>query len=1144
MTPLLAGDPAQLGEYWLAGRIGAGGQGVVYDAYDEAGRRVAVKVIRPEFLEHAGARADFVKEVTAARQVAPFCTARIIDARLDGPRPYIVSEHIEGASLHRAVRDDGPFDPDRLHRLAAGVATALAAIHDAGVVHRDLKPANVLLGPDGPRVIDFGLARTGEMTHTTEGAFAAGTPPYMAPERLIGQRGGPAVDVWAWGAVILYAATGRPPFSGDHALMRYQVTTHRPDFTVLGEPLRHLVAAAMALDPAARPSPHALLLGLVGGRDELTVLLKIGSSAARDVRPSPATPSLAALAEDVYGGLSPEDQALVPPTLLRMVISDESAETALRPAATRDLVDAARDPAGAERVVGAFTDAGLLVRDGESITLAGAALVRAWPRLQEWIEADRAALPLHDALNRAATRWRSHGRDPGDLYRGTALAETVRWAAKGHGRLRPNRVEQAFLDASAERTKSLARRRRRVRGTIAALVAVLLAAVGVVVAQNLLGTRQQAVAAARQTAARAGRLRAQDPLAALLLAVAAWRIAPVSEARAAMHASLAQRERAAFRPAPVSGGARFDLSDDGARLAVVDGGRFALHDVDTGRPVRAFGGVGGPVNAIALSADGRRLAVAGDRSITVWDAERGVRVAELPQGARTVAFGPRRLLLVSTTLQGRAQVWDLTGRRPLDLPEAADVAVSADDALLAANLPGGGYELRDWQGARARLPGQVLAFHPAGRELAVRTGDTVRFWDLDAERWRGAELKAPGTRLARYSQDGRFLATYDGTGLRLWSRTGARLLTHPVGELVGGLRLGVGAGTLGYSLPDGRVVTLDVSDVTRPRTLAAGVDAGLIDPARRTVIVRRPAVELWHMADPERLATLPASLASPTALALSPGGSLLAVGTADPARVTLWDLVKDRRVRAFAIKGADEVGGLAFGPDGTTLAVAPFVRTVTPPARNWRDVQLWNAGDGTRIRTLRAAGGYGMAFRPDGRELAVNGVDGTLTELATPEVVIRPFGESADGVHAIAFSPDSRMMATGALAAGVRLWSAADHRPLGDLKLTGFGAVDLLAFAPDGRTLAVGGSNRVQLWDVAERVPLGPPSVYPAGEVVALAFDADGRELRSLRTDGTLGDHPAAAASVAATLCARAGRSLTPAEWARHIPGAPYRRIC
>ncbi|MEV1179415.1 WD40 repeat domain-containing protein, partial [Nonomuraea sp. NPDC049784] len=477
-----------------------------------------------------------------------------------------------------------------------------------------------------------------------------------------------------------------------------------------------------------------------------------------------------------------------------------------------------------------------------------------------------------------------------------------------------------------------------------------------------------------------------------------------TEARAAMHASLAQRERSAFHPAPVSGSARFDLSDDGTRLAVVDGGRFTLWDVDSGRPGRAFDGVGVPVNAIALSADGRRLAVAGDRSISVWDTERGVRVAELGGQARRLVFSPRRLLLAATTPEGRARVWDLTSQRPLDIGDAREVTFSADDALMAALLPGGRYELRDWQGVLARLPGEAVAFNPARRELAVREGGEVRFWDLDGRRWRGPALKGVEARELRFSQDGRFLAAYDGASIGLWSAggpspslgadvgpgpagvpspalpadagpgpIGVRLLSYPVGELVQGLRLS--RGTLGFGLLDGTVVILDIADLTGPRTLAAGVESGLIDPARRTVIMGRPKAEVWHLAALERLAALPVS---PTAMALSPDGTLLAVGSADPARVTLWDPATGRKERTIPVKGATEVGGLAFSPDGTTLAVAPFQDTVTPPASNWRDVQLWDVRRGVRTRTLNVPGGSGMVFRPDGRELAVNGVDGAL----------------------------------------------------------------------------------------------------------------------------------------------------------------------
>ncbi|RKS08450.1 protein kinase-like protein [Nocardiopsis sp. Huas11] len=186
-TPLVADeDPLRIGDYWLAGRLGEGGQAVVYEAYDSAGRRVALKALRGGGAFGRPLR----REVEAAHRVAPFCTAPVLAADLMGDRPHIVSEFVNGPSLHEAIMEHGPLGPEPLHRLAVGIITAVAAIHQAGVVHRDLKPGNVLLGPDGPRVIDFGIARiltdSGTVSHGQ-----VGTLRYMAPEQVEGERAGP-----------------------------------------------------------------------------------------------------------------------------------------------------------------------------------------------------------------------------------------------------------------------------------------------------------------------------------------------------------------------------------------------------------------------------------------------------------------------------------------------------------------------------------------------------------------------------------------------------------------------------------------------------------------------------------------------------------------------------------------------------------------------------------------------------------------------------------------------------------------------------------------------------------------------------------------------------------------------------------------
>ncbi|ACZ00252.1 MULTISPECIES: serine/threonine-protein kinase [Thermomonospora] len=254
-------DPRQIGRYRLVGRLGQGGQGVVYLAEAPDGTQVAVKVLH----QHADARARerFHKEVATARRVAPFCTARILDVGEDGGAPFVVTEYIDGPSLRDLVQRDGPRSGPELYRLAVGTATALAAIHQAGVVHRDFKPGNVLLGPDGPRVIDFGIARSLDLTATATGSVV-GTPAYMAPEQFSGRDVGPAADVFAWGATIAYAANGRPPHGQDSVpAVLARLSRGECDLGRLDGPLYRLVRDCLHRDPARRPTSSQVLMRLL-----------------------------------------------------------------------------------------------------------------------------------------------------------------------------------------------------------------------------------------------------------------------------------------------------------------------------------------------------------------------------------------------------------------------------------------------------------------------------------------------------------------------------------------------------------------------------------------------------------------------------------------------------------------------------------------------------------------------------------------------------------------------------------------------------------------------------------------------------------------------------------------------------------------
>ncbi|MFG1706168.1 protein kinase [Nonomuraea sp. M3C6] len=269
-TPLKPEDPPAIGPYELISRLGSGGMGVVYLAKAADGQRVALKAIRRDFTADPVYRARFHEEVSNARKVASFCTARVLDHGEDGGVLYLVTEYIDGISLEDHLIEHGALSPSVLHAAAVGVAAALTAIHAAGLVHRDLKPANVMLTLAGPRVIDFGLARSSHVDsrHTNAG-MVMGTPGWIAPEQVFEGRTTPAGDVFAWGSLIAYAGLGGHPFGeGDAYVMAARARTAPPDLRGLPAPLDRLVAAAIHPDPARRPAARQLLLELVEAADE------------------------------------------------------------------------------------------------------------------------------------------------------------------------------------------------------------------------------------------------------------------------------------------------------------------------------------------------------------------------------------------------------------------------------------------------------------------------------------------------------------------------------------------------------------------------------------------------------------------------------------------------------------------------------------------------------------------------------------------------------------------------------------------------------------------------------------------------------------------------------------------------------------
>ena len=261
-------DPSSFGEYSVTGRLGKGGQGVVYLAEDTNGEQYAVKVLNDQWSQDTDLRKRFEKEVRAAQRVASFCTAAIIDAQLDGDPPYVVSEFVPGKDLQESVAKGRTIRGAALQRLAVSTATALVAIHKAGIVHRDFKPGNVLLGPDGPRVIDFGIARVDDGTATMTNSIV-GTPSYMAPEQIEGRGITDKCDIFAWGCVIAFASTGRAPFGSDTVpAVVHRVVSAPPDLEGIDEALRPIVENCLDKDATKRPNAQRLLMRLLGHEAE------------------------------------------------------------------------------------------------------------------------------------------------------------------------------------------------------------------------------------------------------------------------------------------------------------------------------------------------------------------------------------------------------------------------------------------------------------------------------------------------------------------------------------------------------------------------------------------------------------------------------------------------------------------------------------------------------------------------------------------------------------------------------------------------------------------------------------------------------------------------------------------------------------
>ncbi|MFI6601091.1 protein kinase [Nonomuraea sp. NPDC050536] len=1157
MESLNSGDPQHIGEYWLAGRLGSGGQGVVYEAYDADGRRVALKMLHATGAD--GSRERFAKEATAAGRVASFCTARVLTSDLDGPRPYIVSEYVAGPSLGQAVRDGRRFTGDDLHRLATAVATALTAIHEAGVIHRDLKPGNVLLGPDGPRVIDFGIARTLDMSLTRTGEVS-GTPSYMAPEVYTGQRAGAPADVFAWGAIMVFAATGKDPFEADNlGGVMHRVLSQQPDLSALPPRLAELVSVALRKDPATRPTSRDLLLALVTGNGADTRgLLTQGSRAAEGVRgQGEGDPELGTIAEDAYTALGPQERDLAAEVFLRLVAVDEHGHETGRSASHEELFGGRpeHEAAAVRRVLRAF--AYVVAVENESVALSRPALLRAWPRLRMWVDADREGLAVLSQITAAAGHWIEYGRRDGDLLQGSRLEEALSWAATGRRHVTLTPRERDFLQAGTALARKRARRRTLTITALAGLLVVSLVAGGLALWQRQEATKQRDVLTAKQVAAEADRTRTTDPVLAMLLSVAAWRVSPQSEARSALTASFQQRETAAFRDPQVKGVASRALSRDGRTLVSVSEGGVNVYDVRTHRRTGGWQGPGlngrmrqDPV----LSRTGRLLMLATYEEFGVWDLATGKRLLKqsFPPGTADmhVTMGEDEATLAVSYDSTLDHLVDIrTGRtfgKGADLPSWAPLIdrtgrhllLPDDDGLAERALPGWTPEHRYPGCHRAHL----VAFSPDGATLACVGSDMVLVdaatgHRRDTRDWT-CDVCGDSLSQLRFSPDGRYLAAFSKRNIRVWKVADHEheLLSYQAEGELSDVRFD---GTTLRYLVDDTVISVDLA--SRAASTKVGGSAVLSPGSQWAAIGGFEAknVRLWDVRGHKEVARFPIEAGGASQLLVfDPAGRRLIIGQ-ESGRIELIDVGTRKRIWSILSPHADSQmpSRAAFSPDGRTIALALGPRGQVDDYR----LAVLDAATGRVLHDSRTIGDGGP-YLPDGKRLATG--SGRFVDVATGKPVGTGYDTSWMGGAGVALSSRGLMAVAYDEMGRISLWDPTGPTAVRPMLARSDGANGALVFSPGGDLLASGGGDSVQLWDPVNRRRIGGSfATQTVQDIDSLTFSADGTRLY-YSGDGAILEFPVGPEQVAAAVCGRVGHGLSESDWNRYLKDVPYRKVC